>query len=196
MRYFVGDVPKQPIVIVPERDGTPIDLSTVQFAIIYVDGIALNSSIVGGAVQGAWLPGTPFAEEGLYPVKLTLQYTGGGFETFEAEPVVAEDGSTGWHTIVTARGSWSNQLEDVPFYELLSIARTQIETYAPELLDDELPPLRYRQAQLMQARNILNSAKSDPSQSDDGSYFLLRPYPLDNVIKQLLRPKRGVPVVG
>lgn len=57
-------------------------------------------------------------------------------------------------------------------------------------------PLSYLEAQLMQARNILNVSKTDPAQSADGSLFTIRPYPLDNFIKQLLRPKRGVPVVG
>lgn len=53
------------------------------------------------------------------------------------------------------------------------------------------PPTNFRQGQLMQARNILNIAKTDPATADDGTMFVIRPYPLDNFIKQILRPKLG-----
>lgn len=196
MRYFVGDVPADNLVIVPSRDGEPIDLDTVAFATVYVDGTPLNTSIEPDGIVGDWLPTSLFTEEGIYTVVVTLQYDDGGRETFEVPPIAVEDASTGWHTTVTARHNWPNSISDEFLYELLAMSRTQVEEYAPALPEDTKPPLRYRQAQLMQARNTLNAAKTDPSTSADGELFILRPFPLDKNIRQLLRPKVAVPVVG
>jgi len=196
VRYFVEDIPSTELAILPTRDDVPVDLDTVESAVVYVETTALTTFVSSEAITAEWPATSLFTEEGLYRVTLVLTFDDGGVETFQVQPIVVEDASTGWHTSVTASGVWVNSLNDVQLFELLTIARTQIESFAPELVSGNLPPLSYRQAQVMQARNILNAAKSDPSQSEDGSFFLLRPYPLDNIIKQLLRPKRAVPVVG
>lgn len=58
-------------------------------------------------------------------------------------------------------------------------------------------PAGYREAQLMQTRNIWNSQKASPSagEFDNGSYGLSA-FPLDWQVKQLIRPKVGLPVIG
>lgn len=64
---------------------------------------------------------------------------------------------------------------------------------------DELParpPFNWVQAQLMQCRNIWNAAKTDPSGAIGDNGFEIRPYPMDNFIKQVIRPKRAIPVFG
>ena len=57
-------------------------------------------------------------------------------------------------------------------------------------------PDSYRQAQLMQARNVWNASKASPSGDFDGASYGLTSFPLDWMVRQLLRPKRGVPVLG
>ncbi|MFC5930207.1 hypothetical protein D6T64_05645 [Cryobacterium melibiosiphilum] len=68
--------------------------------------------------------------------------------------------------------------------------------YAYTGVEAPIVPLRYKQAQLMQTRNLWNAAKSDPSgqMGDDG--FVIRPFPMDWVIKGIIRPKNPVPVVA
>ena len=70
-------------------------------------------------------------------------------------------------------------------------------TYAPALNDGQYPPLNYRRAQLMQARNLWNAGKVDPSTGDQGEgSFILSPVPLDWTVKQVLRPKQGRKPIG
>lgn len=57
-------------------------------------------------------------------------------------------------------------------------------------------PANYRQAQLLQARNIWNSAYASPTGEIDGAGFGLTTFPLDWSVQQLLRPKQGKPVLA
>ena len=111
-----------------------------------------------------------------------------------------------WHTPASAREHWA----DAPGYpedeadvlvELLEVAREQVEAYAPAL---PLPaegealeiPATYRYAQLMQARNIWNASTVSPGGDLGEGDFTITVHPLDWTVKQMLRPKRAVPVVG
>jgi len=108
-----------------------------------------------------------------------------------------------WHDIESARDEWG---DDAPFNddvltELLEVSKLQIIAYAPTLPEPEDPeaeeviPTNYRLGQLRQAQNLWTAGQVDSSgEIGDGS-FAVRPHPLDWVIKQILRPRRGVPRV-
>jgi hypothetical protein len=107
-----------------------------------------------------------------------------------------------WHDVASARDEWV----DAPVDEddgddiltgLLASAKAAVIAYAPaveEPLTDI--PEGYRQAQLMQARNIWNSGKASPSGDFDGGQYGLSTFPLDWMIRQLIRPKTGKPWIG
>lgn len=61
--------------------------------------------------------------------------------------------------------------------------------------DAEGVPARYVFAQLQQAKNLWNAgrAQSDGEAGSEGYSFV--PRPLDKTIRQLIRPKRGIPYV-
>lgn len=81
---------------------------------------------------------------------------------------------------------------DVPGGQTLRMFWTPADTSAWA----ESIPDGYRQAQLMQARNVWNSSKASPTGDFDGTSYGITSYPLDWQVRQLLRPKRGVPVLG
>lgn len=104
----------------------------------------------------------------------------------------------GWHTTYSVQesGQWADSLHltDEALQDLLDTARLQCQTYAPAV---EGPvPVNYRQAQLLQARNLWQAVKQDTGGQVDGGGFSIPVYPLDWVVKGILRPKRGVPSFG
>lgn len=197
--YWVGDIPTTSPRIDIDREGQDTDLTVfenVQFTIVGPDGTEVASFfgvVEEDAVSFIWPEDVSYFETpGIYELRMVLTSLVGYRETADPLPfIVQEEG--GWHTLASARSEWTNALEDVQLFNLLDIAREQCLAYAPAL---STPNIRLRQAQLMQARNLLNAAKSDPAQSNDGDLFVIRPYPLDNFVKQLLRPKRAVPVIA
>lgn len=109
--------------------------------------------------------------------------------------VQADDG---WVTLSWARGEWRDApTDDAQLFDLLELAKDQCLAFAPVLAEGALVPVGYRKGQMMQARNIWNASKVDPSNGSFGSdTFVLRPFPLDWMVKQQLRPARGIPQVG
>lgn len=116
--------------------------------------------------------------------------------------VPVEETASAWYLIDQARADWPGAPEDdARLHDLLEVARGQVLAYAPALVDAEglpLPvPLRYQQAQLMQARNIWNAYQTDPNANTYGPEgFSVTVYPMDWSVKQMLRPKRAVPRVA
>lgn len=111
-----------------------------------------------------------------------------------------------WHDGDSARRLWQDAPADDELLDtLLIVAAEQVAAFAPEWHDaagnvvpipQDQVPARYRQAQLMQMRNVYNAAKTDPQIAGDGEMFVIRPYPMDNFIKNIIRPKRGTPWVA
>jgi len=123
-----------------------------------------------------------------------------------------------WHTVESARDQWvdaptdDGEDEDATLSELLVVAKEAVLAYAPALdtsddliidedgyivnQDAEAIPESYRIAQLMQARNVWNSSKASPSGNLDNGEYGLSTFPLDWQVRQLLRPKRGRPVIA
>ena len=110
---------------------------------------------------------------------------------------------TTWHDPESARDQWIDApLDDDVLDELLEVSMQQVIAYAPNLpepaVGEELDvPASYRRAQLMQARNLWNAAKVDPASGGIGGdeSYVIRPFPLDWMIRQVLRPRKGVPRV-
>ena len=104
----------------------------------------------------------------------------------------------GWHTLDTARDQWVDApYQDAILANLLEIAKEACLAFAPFTVSETIleAPARYRVAQLMQARNIWNASKVSPSGDLGDGTYVITPKPLDWMIKQVLRPKRAVPVM-
>lgn len=120
-----------------------------------------------------------------------------------------------WHTVASARNQWPDAPydedgSDTTLTELLNIAKGDVLAFEPVstepeyvIVDDIIVPAdeatvpdNYRMAQLLQAKNIWNSSRAGASGDfDDGSYGISS-FPLDWKVRQLIRPKRAVPVIG
>jgi len=100
----------------------------------------------------------------------------------------------GWHTLDSARIAWGDApTVDAVLSDLLDSARDQVIEFAPVLAADAPIPTNYRQGQLMQARALWQSTLANSSDQINGDGFTVTVYPMDRTIKNLLRPKRGVP---
>ena len=107
-----------------------------------------------------------------------------------------------WHTAGSARLEWPDAPEDEDggdaiLDSLLEVSKEAVLAYAPAV-DEPLVdiPAGYREAQLMQARNVWNSGKASPTGDFDGGQYSLTTFPLDWQVRQLIRPKVGKPVIG
>lgn len=108
-----------------------------------------------------------------------------------------ESTQVGWVTLGEARAQWADApVDDEYLADLLDSAFDQCEAYAPALAEDEAAPVRYRVAQVMQARAIYRAMKTGDNDSLGADGFTVTVFPMDWNIKNLLRPRRGVPIVG
>lgn len=139
-----------------------------------------------------WGASSPFTVRGIH--YLDVRVAG---QQVDLMPVVVQQ-VNGWHTLSSARAEWRDLPSDPAVaFTLLEIAAEQILEFAPALPVDAQPTIAYRKAQLMQARNIWNASAVDPSTGDLGEGgFALTPFPLDWMVKQVVRPKRAIPRVG
>lgn len=76
---------------------------------------------------------------------------------------------------------------------VLEAAREDCETYGPTLTDPETPPGRYVLAQVQHARAIVRAGFIGSSDTQGGYGEGVTVFPMDWHVKQLLRPKKGVP---
>lgn len=201
--YFVGDTPSGTLVLTAD-EGLPEDLAPFTTATVKLwdfqgdlvdDGP--TAAIDGDTVEVSWPDTSPFETAGLYSLQVIL--SGANVrETMPALPVVVEYENSGWHTLESARRDWADApIEDSQLFTLLYNARIQCEEFAPVLAEDERVPLTYRQAQLLQARNLWNASKVDAGSGGFGDdSFVIRPFPMDWVVKNILRPQRAIPFVG
>lgn len=202
MRYYTGDIPAEDIVLDPARNEEPIVLTPFTAADCEVELRTFEGDLViaefgltfdTDQVVLEWPSTTVLDEPGLYTLAVTLVGTDVR-ERLAPVPIVVQE-EDGWHTLDSANDEWSDSrsVDDARLFQLLELARQQVVAYAPALAEGARPPINYREGQRMQARNILNSARAEAG--EDGE-FVLRPFPLDWMVKQILRPKSGVPVVG
>lgn len=208
MSYYIGDIPADKLLIVPARGDTLIDLTPFTSAtatlrddtgtIVPTVTLAATLNKALGEVAITWPAVSPFTRSGVFYVAVTLD--GAGIrERVPPVPLIVDEENDGWLSLDAARDSWADApAADLDLFETLWVAKQQVIVYAPAL--DPLlprPPLNYRKGQAMQARNIWNAAKVDAGSGGFGEgSFVIRPFPLDWMIKQILRPATAIPKVG
>lgn len=206
MAFYIGDFPPEPFVIEPPETINLAEFNSVTAEIIAPDGVVTPLiGIIDGDVIRVTQPTTTsmFMVEGIHRLRIWVTDTPIPYRQALPEiRVVAQDPDSEWHTLDSARAEWADaeHLSDAMLYQLLADVREQVLDFAPALIDAEGDPLpvpdRYRRGQLAQARNTLNAQGVDPASGEDGNdTFAIRPFPLDWQVKQILRPKRGIPVV-
>lgn len=199
--FWRGDAPEDAYESGVLSDGAPVDLQSsdqLTAGLRAPDGtyaIATGARPIDADTDTFTLPwgaSSPFTMSGVHWIDVQLNGV-----RVDPLPVVVEDSADGWATLAEARDEW----RDLPSnprvaYTLLQIARHDVIEYAPTLAPDARVPANYVKAQIMHARDIWNSGHADPSSGDLGEgSFALTPYPLDWMIRQLLRPARAIPRV-
>lgn len=220
--YAVGDRPLAPLVVsIADEDGNAIGLpegTTAQVSIYSPTGTDLTgfltATVDGDEITIEWPPSSVFTTAGRYTLRAKL-VTATGAVSVAPEGFVVET-PDGWHTLASARDEWRDAPKtDVRLFDLLEIAKGQVIKYAPDEDDDGYPdsslypgadvfpsngvsvPTNYRYAQLMQARNLWNAGRVDPANGGIGEdSFIIQPRPLDWTVRQIIRPKRGVPTIA
>lgn len=209
MAFYLDDVPPEPFTIEPPETIDLAEFSSVEASIIAPDGVVTPLIAIIDVPENAIIvtqptPDSVFTVEGIHRLRLAV-IDAAPIPYRQALPevrIVAQDHDSEWHTLDSARGEWADaeHLSDAVLYQLLADVREQVLAFAPALFDAEGAPLpvpaRYRRGQLVQARNTLNAQGVDPANGEDGNdTFAIRPFPLDWQVKQILRPKHGIPVV-
>ena len=205
MYYYTGDVPTAALIVSPSLNGEPLTVNAADSAEVLLtapDGdeiSTLTGTIDEDDVQVTFPGTTVFTDPGIYTLTILIDYDAGGIQQADPVRLVVDDTSAQWATLALTRDQWvdARTMEDALLYELLELSKVQILEYAPALADGVAVPLQYRLAQIVQAKNVYNSSLVDAGSGDIGNdTFTIRPFPLDWQVKQMLRPRRGTPVVG
>lgn len=101
-----------------------------------------------------------------------------------------------WYTVEEAREDWRDaaQMTDEHLQAYLDTAKEAVWAYGKRLTlpaDAPVPtdiPDGWRTAHLSQTRNIWNTYKTDPGGFIGSGEFEVRPFPMDWMVKQLIRP--------
>lgn len=206
--FRVGDVPLAfSVLSIEDDEGNIVALdavTSVDAELVGTDGlpVPLTAAVVDDTIALDWGTESPFTAAGLHTLYVTLHTATGSAQVEPLSVVVEPAQLDGWHTLASARRDWRDApSDDGHLHAVLTTAREQCEAYAPALVDDEgLPlavPIRYRLAQIMQARNVWNASKTDPASGGIGpDGFVIRPFPMDWTVKNILRPKNAVPVIA
>lgn len=203
--FRVGDIPANPTVLVldPDLDVTGYNavsavLTDPTGATVVLTGATFTLGVAEGVnvITVAWGTPTRFTVPGLYQLALALTNTGKTLGLPNV-PVIVEK-EDGWLTISSIRRLWRDAPDDdEDVFELLEVSKAAVVAFAPVLADTDPVPANYRKGQRMQARNVWNASKVDPSNGSLGDdTFVIRPVPLDWQVKQVLRPKPALPWVG
>jgi hypothetical protein len=201
MAFYIDDVPAEPFLIdlLPETI-VPAQFTAASAVIIDPAGVSTATTAtitVDGSIEVDWPATSVFTVEGIYRIRVTLT-SATASQRLPDVRIVAQDPDSEWHTLDSIREDWPDgeTIPDATLYELLDVVRGQVLDFAPVLAVAAPVPARYRLAQRVQVRNTWNAAKVSPAGEFGGDEFVIRPFPLDWHVKQILRPKRGVPVVA
>jgi hypothetical protein len=203
--YWLGDIPAEAVIVTVERDPDSIPLTDFDSAQVMIYNPTGSHSLVGPAtilgpdtLTFTWPAVTMFNFRGVYSMQFVLSRIDPvAQETTSVIKFVVQERATGWYTLEWARSAWRDApMSDERLFTILEVAKTQVLAWGVALAEDELPPMNYREAQLMQARNIWNTAKTDPANYGIGDEALIiRPFPMDWTVKAIIRPKSPKPVV-
>ena len=208
--FYVGDIPAEDFVVSPSLNNDAIQLHGQDVAeVLLTDPPGTTVTTLTGTVSGQDVDVTfpadvsVFTTAGIYTMVVVIDKTAeaGSDGVIQADPIriVADDTGDEWATLSLARDQWidARTIEDAMLYDLLALSKSQILEYAPVLADGVAVPLTYRMAQITQAKNVYNGSLVDAGTGDIGNdTFTIRPFPLDWQVKQMVRPRRGTPVVG
>ena len=207
--FYMGDIPAAALIVSPSLNGEPITLQPLDDVVVLMtdpsgDEITtLTATVDEQEIEVTFPLASVFTEAGIYTLTVVIDHTpnAGGVGIQQGDPVrlVVDNPSAEWATLALARNQWvdARAIDDPILHDLLQLAQDQVIEYAPVLADDAPVPLPYRLAQVAQAKNVYNGSLVDSGSGDIGNdTFQIRPFPLDWQIKQMLRPRRGTPVVG
>jgi hypothetical protein len=210
MTYWIGDIPALDLVLEPARRGEPITLADFTAAQTQVELRTFDGVLVPAVftvtfdtddiddidrVILTWPSASVFTIAGLHTLNVTLSGVAGSPRERLAPVYLVVQADDGWHTLDSSRIEWpdSDGLSDVQLFQVLELGRQQVAAYAPKLALNTRPPVNYRHAQLMQARNLLNAGRAE---GEGEGEFVLRPFPLDWMVRQTLRPHQIIGVVA
>lgn len=193
-RYRVGDSPVQVTVLIPEDGWSLVPFESVTARALDPDGVEHGGLIASISAHDddlrvTWPTTSIFDKPGLWQVLVDLTTAEGKVEHFPPYWIPVEE-VTGWHTIDSIREVWRDApTDDAELFVLLGSAKDQCAAFAPAV--EGRLPLRYRQAQAMQARALWNAGHT--SQDQFGAEGMtVTAFPMDWQVKNLLRPKQGV----
>lgn len=194
MHFYLGDTPGA-VSVVPASVQDWTGLTDADATLTSPTGaVEVVAAVIAGEVVTISLP--VLEELGVYSLRIVLSGLSRTVSlaalSIPVEAVVSE----GWHTLDSARREWQGApVDDAVLYDLLVSAREQVLAFAPAVVG---VPVRYRQAQVMQARNSWNAHQRNQGSPDayGSEGFVVTVHPLDWHIRQLLRPATAVPVVG
>lgn len=104
-----------------------------------------------------------------------------------------------WATLEEVRDRWADapSIDDVLLGQWLEAAQEACEAYAPDLPPGATVPGGWREAVVLQTRAIGANLKREGDVIGFGEGdTVVRIRPLGPEVKALLRPRRGVPVLG
>lgn len=178
--FAVGDVPTQPLALTLDTEDTWTG----------VEVSAGTATLTGTSIE-LTLP--PLSVPGVLTITLVVTGADGSRATIEPVRIVVEDPEAQWLSLSGARADWPDAPEsDLALYRTLVSARIACEDFAPEA--DPIPD-SYLVAQLTQAKAVWGSLRATNDSRIGEGEFAVTVYPLDWSVKQLLRPKSGVPVM-
>lgn len=210
--YFVGDVPAEDLVIEPARGGVAIDLAqftSVEIVFRAPDGEVIESSgflatIDGETIVIEWPSETVLEESGVYQLTPIIEGATDQRETLAPVRIVVEEDGSPWYTLELARQDWEGAPEPTDFngagdyvlWELLEVAREEVEAFGTTVAEDAAVPRRFRKAQLMHARTLWNAGTSDTSGQVGIEGFVVTPKSLEKDTREVIRPRTGRPAMG
>lgn len=114
-----------------------------------------------------------------------------------AEGDLTDETVVGWVSLERARAGWADAdtMTDLELAQYLAAAYEQCVRFAPALADGAPVPENYRVAQVYQARASWRALSENVQNEMGPEGYTIVTYPLDWTVRQMLRPKRGKPVL-
>jgi len=200
---YVGDILAAPVEVEAPEDFDLTGFTTATATLHTPAGVAITAGITAvidpdGTVAVSFpMDASLLTVAGVYSIRVRLSNLAGASQSIPQLRFVAQDEASEWHTLDSIREEWpdAEHIDDPTLWELLEVTRGEVIEFAPVLAVDVPVPDNYRLGQRMHARNTWNASRVSPDGSAGEGDFVIRPFPLDWHVKQILRPKRGKPAV-